>query len=105
MIGTLTLRNYRGFEDYRFENLARVNLLVGRNNSGKTAALEAIQLLATRGDRAVFSEITRRRGEQVWIDRSEKSLPSIALFSYTGKPNPDTSLVQTQISMYIFSYR
>ena len=46
MIGELKLLGYRGFECYRLSGLRRVNLLVGKNNSGKTSVLEATQLLA-----------------------------------------------------------
>lgn len=50
MIRTLTLDNYRSFEEYRFRDLARVNLLVGPNSCGETSVLEAIELLATGGN-------------------------------------------------------
>lgn len=42
MLTELTLQNFRGFQDLRLEGLQRVNLVVGRNNSGKTSLLEAI---------------------------------------------------------------
>ena len=45
------------------EGLAPVNLLVGKNNSGKSAVLEGIQLLASGGDPAVLSDVAERRGE------------------------------------------
>ena len=41
MIRTLRLENYRSFERYELRDLARVNLLVGPNNCGKTSVLEA----------------------------------------------------------------
>lgn len=63
MIQSLELKNYRGFQDYRLADLARVNLLVGRNNSGKTSVLQAIALLAERGDPFMFQKIARDRGE------------------------------------------
>ena len=42
MLQTLAIRGFRGFESYRLTNLTRVNLLVGKNNCGKTSVLEAI---------------------------------------------------------------
>ena len=39
------LRDFRGFASLDLANLQRVNLIVGRNNSGKTSLLEAIALL------------------------------------------------------------
>lgn len=44
MIQFLELKNFRAFERIRFENLGRANLIVGRNNTGKTSVLEALVL-------------------------------------------------------------
>lgn len=66
MIRTLQLTNYRGFEEYRLSGLSRVNLLVGKNNCGKTSILEAINLLASGADPRVLSRIARQRGELVF---------------------------------------
>lgn len=63
MIRKLTLENYRSFESYKLEDLARVNLLVGPNNCGKTSILEAVNFLAAQGDPRVLIQSTRRRGE------------------------------------------
>ena len=35
MLQTLAMRGYRGFESYRLINLARVNLVVGKNNAAR----------------------------------------------------------------------
>ena len=70
MIRTLTLENYRGFEEYRLRKLGAVNLLVGPNNCGKTSVLEAVHLLASHGDPSVLVESAGRRWEsQVGEDR------------------------------------
>jgi len=63
MIRTLRLENYRGFKEYELRDLARVNLLVGPNDCGKTSVIEAVELLASRGDPQVLVESMRRRGE------------------------------------------
>lgn len=52
------------------ENLCRVNLLVGANNSGKTSALEALYLLTSQANRRAFVQVLLRRGE-VKYDRDE----------------------------------
>ena len=69
MIRTLTLENYRGFEDYQLRGLGTVNLLVGPNNCGKTSVLEAVQILVSQGDPGVLVESARRRSESVGKDR------------------------------------
>lgn len=67
MIHTLKLSGYRSFDDYEASGLGRVNLFVGRNNSGKTSLLEAVELLASRGDLGVFRRVAARRGELLWV--------------------------------------
>ena len=49
MLETLAIRGFRGFESYRLTDLARVNLVVGKNNCGKTSVLEVIELLIAGG--------------------------------------------------------
>ena len=63
MIRDLELTNYRSFESYGLVDLAPVNLLVGKNNSGKTSILEAIHFLASGGDPYVLRQVASLRGE------------------------------------------
>ena len=65
MLKTFTIRGYRGFESYRLADLARVNLIVGKNNCGKTTILEAIELLVSGGNPSVFNRLARRRSELI----------------------------------------
>lgn len=64
MIDSLEITNFRCFERFEAQNLARVNLLVGMNNSGKTSLLEAIELWAARGGPPVLERGLSRRGER-----------------------------------------
>jgi predicted ATPase len=50
MIKDVEISNFRGFADLRLHGLGRVNLIVGRNNTGKTSLLEALQLLSDPGN-------------------------------------------------------
>ena len=63
MLKTLALRGFRGFESYELTDLATVNLIVGKNNCGKTTVLEAVYLLASDGDPDAFYDIAERRDE------------------------------------------
>ena len=45
ILNSLEVRNFRAFHDLKIEHLSRVNLLVGKNNVGKTSLLEAIHRL------------------------------------------------------------
>lgn len=67
MLTSIRLEKYRGFDQYRVRGLARVNLLVGKNNCGKTSILEAVHLLASGGDPSVLAGIARQRGEMVFV--------------------------------------
>lgn len=61
ILSSLEIENFRLFRQLRIERLARVNLIVGKNNVGKTALLEALWLYARRGVPAVIrDQITRR---------------------------------------------
>lgn len=45
MYKSVRIQNFRGFEDLTVDGLTRVNLIVGANNVGKTALLEAIGVI------------------------------------------------------------
>jgi hypothetical protein len=63
MIRNLKLERYRGFDSYELTELSRVNLLVGKNNCGKTSILEAIDLFVSEGHPSVLEQCADRRGE------------------------------------------
>ncbi len=46
MLRSLRISNYRAFRELRLDELSRINLISGRNNSGKTTVLEALLLLS-----------------------------------------------------------
>jgi AAA15 family ATPase/GTPase len=63
MLNTLTIENFRLFRFLRIEGLKRVNLFAGKNNSGKTALLEALRIMAAEEELSVMKYILQRRGE------------------------------------------
>lgn len=50
MIKSLSIQNFRRFQNLQFESLDRVNLIIGKNNTGKTVVLEALYLLFCYGE-------------------------------------------------------
>ncbi len=95
MLTTVDVENYRGFRRYTLKGLSRVNLLVGRNNAGKTALLESIHLLASGGDPVVMVDTARRRGEEVVVtDRDPPVgfdlLPDLSHFFHGHKVSEGT---------------
>lgn len=63
MLKDLHIQNYRLFEDFKMEGLGKVNLIAGKNNTGKTALLEALRIIESKGSRTVLSNIILERGE------------------------------------------
>jgi predicted ATP-dependent endonuclease of OLD family len=63
MLTELTIQNYRLFKHLHLQNLKRVNLIAGKNNTGKTALLEALRILESRGENTVVNHILKQRGE------------------------------------------
>ena len=63
MLGTLKLDRFRGFDAYQLTDLTCINLLVGKNNCGKTSILEAIHLLVSGSDPLVLARLANRKGE------------------------------------------
>lgn len=82
MINSLQINGYRGFLNFEMSGLGWVNLLVGKNNSGKTSVLEALSLLASGADPIALWEIVSRRGERLDADtvRQETELDISHLF-------------------------
>ena len=64
MLRSLEIRNYRNLRHLTIEKLGRVNLLVGKNNTGKTSVLEAVAIYASMHDEMVtIKSLLQRRGE------------------------------------------
>jgi hypothetical protein len=66
MFDYIKIQNFRRFSQYEVNGLKRVNLLVGRNNCGKTTILEAAGFLGSMGDLAYLSKLARIRRELVY---------------------------------------
>jgi ABC-type branched-subunit amino acid transport system ATPase component len=64
MISSLHIEGYRGFSQLDMADIGQVNLIVGKNNSGKTSVLEALHLLTSRGDISALWQLLTRRGER-----------------------------------------
>ena len=66
MLNSLHIKNFRCFEDLTIPSLGRVNLIVGKNNSGKSTLLEAVSVFASKG----------RNLRDIMSARDELTLPS-----------------------------
>lgn len=63
MLRDISIENYRLFRNFSLDSLARVNLIVGANNSGKSSFLEAVYLLTSEDPRLSLLSILDERGE------------------------------------------
>ena len=62
MLKRLLIRNFRGFNALEIDRLSGINLIAGKNNSGKTSLLEAIFLLAGAGNAEMANNVNVIRG-------------------------------------------
>ena len=62
MYKSFRVKNFRCFKDLEVKDLGRVNLIAGRNNTGKTALMEAMYLLTKPLSPWVLFDLQRNRG-------------------------------------------
>lgn len=70
ILDSLEVRSFRGFRHLQIERLGRVNLIVGKNNVGKSSLLEALQLYAKRADAKLIFEFLGSRDERKLVSPS-----------------------------------
>lgn len=79
MLNSLSLSRYRRFQSFALSGLKRANLLVGKNGSGKTSILEAVELLMSGGSSSTFERIAGWRGERVRHYTEEQHDPLVRI--------------------------
>lgn len=73
MYKSVTIKHFRGIEELTLSNLSRVNLIVGRNNTGKTSVLEALLLLGGASSASPATRLGALRGQSdanargIWV--------------------------------------
>jgi predicted ATP-dependent endonuclease of OLD family len=74
ILNSLEIQAYRAFSHLLIQNFGRVNLIVGKNNVGKSSLLEALWLYTQRGRPTVLIDLLKSRDELSRIMRfSEES--------------------------------
>lgn len=64
-IVNLAIKGFRAFRELNIEGLGRVNLITGRNNTGKSSVLEALRILASDASASVLGSILHSREEDL----------------------------------------
>uniref|UniRef100_E6QQR8 ATPase AAA-type core domain-containing protein n=1 Tax=mine drainage metagenome TaxID=410659 RepID=E6QQR8_9ZZZZ len=62
MIRSIRIENFKGFINFELKDLARINVLGGKNNVGKTSLMEALSLIEDRTNPNLFMRQLSRRG-------------------------------------------
>ena len=70
MLKEFRIKNFRALEDVKLTNLARINLVGGKNGSGKTSVLEALWMFASPGRPDIAYRVTDFRGLNVVTEAS-----------------------------------
>lgn len=87
---SLEIKNYKNLKDFKIDSLSRVNLIVGRNNVGKSTLLEAISIFAAGGNISCLRDILEIRGETRKYsseDAIEKEIEGYASLYSDGNTN------------------
>ena len=70
---SIIIKNYKNFKHLALDNLSNVNLIVGKNNVGKSTLLEAISIIAANGNINWMKDILEMRGESVRFSSSTEN--------------------------------
>lgn len=68
ILNDLTIRNFRLLENFSVPKLGNVNLIVGKNNSGKSSVLEALRIFSAQGDLSLLGSIISGHDENLRSD-------------------------------------
>lgn len=73
MLNSLVIKNFRALKDFEVKKLGRVNLIVGKNNSGKSSVLEALRIYAGSANRGLLENIAASHDEKFWLNDEDQS--------------------------------
>ncbi|MGH9755047.1 MAG: AAA family ATPase [Blastocatellia bacterium] len=124
MLRSLTIKNFRGFHDLKIEPLARVNLIAGKNDVGKTGVLEALYLLFANADQFYrFPSAFRNSQERIscepdaqeqkdnfasfwrWLPHRNESIGQIQIIADANEVQLDRACTQPPIYDLVFHYK
>lgn len=100
MIQELRIKNFRLFKDLEIKDLKRVNLFAGKNNSGKSALLEALRIMAAGREISVLRYILEQRGEDIF-----NYLNLYESYFYRPELEAKRNLEKTSINFIINNFR
>lgn len=78
-LDSFTIGAFRGLRDLTLDHLGCINLLVGKNNSGKTSVLEALAIFAQPEDFGAWLKVARSRNPNNLLDALEGLFPHVLI--------------------------
>lgn len=100
MLDSLLIKHFRALENFEVSKLGRVNLIVGKNNSGKSSVLEALRIYAGNGQRELLDSISAEHDERYRVretDQPDPDAPMPFQDFFTGRNFPSDDNVAIQI--------
>lgn len=90
MFKAIHIQNFRGFRDFELHDLGRMNLLVGRNGTGKTTLLEAVFLLLGAHSPEIPLRLNTFRGLEPFSSEADETWGWL----FTGKSTEEAITVK-----------
>ena len=78
----LTIKGFRGIKELTIPQLGRVNLITGKNNTGKSTILEALRINLNDAEPWVILETLEYREEDIASRREVETLGDLEVLSY-----------------------
>lgn len=103
MLKSLEIKNFRLLESFQIKRLGQVNLIVGKNNSGKSSVLEALRIYAGRANGQLLGNIAQSHNEKYQLNDEEQdlfintALPFEDLFSGRAFPTDGSGILIGEI--------
>ncbi|WP_415878800.1 AAA family ATPase [Methylomonas sp. TEB] len=114
MLTNLRIKNFRMLEDLEIPKLGRVNLIVGKNNSGKSTILEALRIYAGKAHPELLGNIIIDHDESFKLDQEDRPTDTLYglknLFPGRVFPTDDNNFIQIESNSnlvkieYVFYY-
>lgn len=82
MLDSLLIKNFRSLAHFEVPKLGQVNLLVGKNNCGKSTVLEALRIYAGNAQRPLLESIAQEHDECYRARESDGLLDAHALLPF-----------------------
>lgn len=84
MLQSLKIKNYRNLKDLEIDSLGRINLITGKNNTGKSTLLEAVSLYASKCDLNWIKQLLDERGENYQPSRGDFSFEETNIKTFSS---------------------